>query len=86
MRQSLTTLASSQKQLEVAEQGLKLADDELAQARRRYEAGVTSSVEVNDAETRVETARDDRIAAQYGLTQARIDLAEAMGIIESFTF
>lgn len=86
VRQALATLASSQQQVQVAEQGLKLADDELAQARRRYEAGVTSNVEVYDAETRVESARDDRIAALSGLTQARIDLAQAMGTIETITF
>jgi outer membrane protein TolC len=86
VRQALATMASSQQQVQVAEQGLKLADDELAQARRRYEAGVTSSVEVNDAETRVESARDDRIAALFSLTQARIDLAQAMGTIETITF
>ena len=53
----------------------------LAQARRRYEAGVTSSLEVVDAQTRTERARDNRVMALYQYNQARIDLATAMGAI-----
>jgi outer membrane protein TolC len=58
---------------------LQLAENELAQARRRYEGGVANSLEVTDAQTRLERARDNQTAALYNYNTARIDLAAAMG-------
>jgi outer membrane protein TolC len=86
IRQALATLASAKSQVQVAEQAVALAEDELARARRRYEAGVTNSVEVVEAETRLENARDDRVAALFNSTDASIDLAEAMGTIRTISF
>ena len=54
---------------------------ELNQARRRYDAGVTTSLEVTDAQTRLERARDNRIAALFNHNLARIDLGQATGAI-----
>jgi outer membrane protein TolC len=51
------------------------------QAQRRYAGGVTTNVEVIDAQTRTERARDNRVMALYQYNQARIDLAAAMGAI-----
>jgi outer membrane protein len=60
---------------------LALAESELAQARRRYGAGVTNGLEVTDAQTRLARARDNHVAALYSYNQARIDLGQAMGIV-----
>jgi outer membrane protein len=79
IRTSLDSLHSAEEQLKVAEEGLTLSDSELTQARRRYSAGVASSLEVTDAQTRLERARDNRIAALFGYNVARIDLGRAMG-------
>ena len=79
IRTSLDSLHSAEAQLKVAEEGLTLSDSELTQARRRYSAGVASSLEVTDAQTRLERARDNRIAALFGYNVARIDLGRAMG-------
>ena len=54
-------------QVKVAQEGLELADNELAQARRRYEAGVANSLEVTDAQTRLERARDNQTAGAVQL-------------------
>jgi outer membrane protein TolC len=69
--------------LKVAKDGLELADNELTQARRRYDAGVANGLEVTDAQTRLARARDNQIAALYGYNLARIDLAQAMGNVRS---
>jgi len=82
LRLALDSLASATEQVKVAEEGLGLAENELTQARRRYEAGVTSSLEVTDAQTRLERARDNRTAALFNYNQARIDLAQATGTIQ----
>jgi outer membrane protein TolC len=81
VRLALDSLRSAQEQVQVAEEGLKLAENELAQARRRYEAGVTTSVEVTDAQTRLARARDNRIVALFNYNLAHISLGQAMGTI-----
>jgi outer membrane protein len=53
LRNALDSLDSAKGQIQVAQEGLALADNELAQARRRYEAGVTNGIEVTDAQTRI---------------------------------
>ncbi len=79
IRTSLDSLHNAEEQLKVAEEGLTLSDSELTQARRRYEAGFASNLEVTDAQTRLERARDNRIDALFGYNVARIDLGRAMG-------
>lgn len=81
VRMALDSLHSAQEQVKVAEAGLALAQSEFTQARRRYEAGVASSLEVTDAQTRLERARDNRIAALFNHNVARFDLGQATGTI-----
>lgn len=79
IRTSLDTLHSAEEQFKVAEEAQTLADSQLTQARRRYAAGVASNLEVTDAQTQLERARDSRINALFAYNVARIDLAKAMG-------
>jgi len=82
VRLALESLRSADGQVEVAKEGLQLAENELAQARRRYEGGVASSLEITDAQTRLQRARDNQIAAIYNHNLARIELAAATGKIQ----
>ena len=81
VRLALDALSSAQDQVKVAKDGLDLAESELEQARRRYQAGISDSLEVTDAQTRLERARDNQTAALYNYNVARIDLAQAMGVV-----
>ena len=83
VRLALDTLHSADAQVKTAEEGMQLSEQELAQAERRYKAGVSNSVELTDAQTRLSRARDNRIAALYNHNLARIDLGTAMGAIET---
>jgi outer membrane protein TolC len=83
VRLALDGMHSADAQVKTAEEGLTLAENELAQAERRYKAGVTNSIEVTDAQTRLARARDNRINALYNYNLARIDLGAAMGTIQS---
>jgi outer membrane protein TolC len=83
VRLALDALRSAEEQVQVAKEGLELANNELAQARRRYDAGVAIVLEVTDAQTRLARARDNQTAALYGYNLARIDLAQAMGRVRS---
>jgi outer membrane protein TolC len=84
VRLALDSLRSAQAQVETARDGLGLSQNELAQAQRRYQAGVTNSIEVTDAQTRLIRAEDNQIAALYAYEVARIDLATATGTIGEF--
>ncbi len=79
VRLALDALSSAEDEVKVAREGLDLAGNELTQARRRYDAGVANSLEVTDAQTRLERARDNQTAALYNYNVARIDLAQSMG-------
>jgi outer membrane protein TolC len=83
VRLALDALESAEEQVKVAKEGLELAENELTQARRRVDAGVAISVEVTDAQTRLERARDNQTTALYNYNVARIDLAQSMGKVRS---
>ena len=83
VRTALDGLKSASEQVKTAEEGLRLSENELAQAERRYRAGVTNSIEVTDAQTRLARARDNRISALYNYNLARIDLGTATGTIQT---
>ena len=84
VRLALDSIRSAASQVDTAREGLSLAENELAQARRRYEGGVANSVEVTDAQTRLDRARDNQIAALYNYNLARLDLATATGSISEY--
>lgn len=81
VRLALDELSSAEDQVKVAKDGMDLSQNELEQARRRYQAGVSDSLEVTDAQTRLERARDNQTAALYNYNVARIDLAQALGSV-----
>lgn len=81
VRLALDGLSSAEEEVTVAREGLELAENELTQARRRYDAGVAINLEVTDAQTRLERARENQTAALYNHNLARIDLAQAMGMV-----
>ena len=83
VRLALQSLRSADAEVKAADEGLKLSENELAQAQRRYKAGVSNSVEVTDAQTRLQRARDNRINALYNHNVARIDLGTATGTIRN---
>ena len=83
VRLAADALHSAETQITVAKEGLALSEQELAQARRRFENGVTNSIEVTDAQTRLQRARDNQVTALFAHNLARIDWFAAMGKIEN---
>ena len=84
VRNALLTLESSVQQVGVAEKGLELALKELTFARDRFTAGLTTNIEVTNAQTSVARARDNQIEALFRFNASRINLARAKGEIEQF--
>lgn len=76
-------LTAARAAVDVANLGFTLAQDEIAQAQRRFAAGVTTNVEVITAQDALARASDSQIDALYRFNISRADLARATGEIES---
>jgi len=79
VRQARRRMELGQHQIRVAAKGLELAQEELARSRRRFENGVTNSLEVIESQTRLKRAQDNRLEAMYQYNVARIDFVDAQG-------
>jgi outer membrane protein TolC len=71
---------SAQAQQTIAAERLRLAEDELSQARQRFKAGVAGNIEVITAQSSLVQARDADIDARYSAAAARVALAGAVGV------
>jgi len=79
VRSAHAALKAAAAQAVESQMALKLSGDELAEAQRRFEAGVIGNSEVVEAQTRSAQAQDDLIGVLFNWNQARVDLAEATG-------
>ena len=80
---ALDQLTAARSSVEVANLGYKLAQEEVAQAQRRFQAGVTTNVEVITAQDALARASDNQIAALFQFNLSRASLARATGEIEA---
>lgn len=83
VKSALDELEAARNSVEVANLGLKLANQEVAQAERRFQAGVTTNIEVITSQDELARASDNQIEALYRFNQSRANLARAMGEIEN---
>jgi outer membrane protein TolC len=82
VKTSQAQLEAAQHEVDVANLGVKLAQEEVSQARDRFQAGVANNIEVVSAQDALARANDNQIAALYGYNQSRADLSHAIGQIE----
>ncbi len=82
VKTALAELDSARHEVEVANLGVKLAHEEVTQARDRFQAGVANNIEVISAQDALARANDNQIAALYRYNQSRADLAHAIGQME----
>jgi outer membrane protein len=82
VKTAVEQLSAARNEVEVANLGVKLAKDEVGQARERFQAGVANNIEVTTAQDALSRANDNQIAALYRYNQARADLAHATGQIQ----
>jgi outer membrane protein TolC len=82
VRDALLALESAAAEVGVAQQGLRLAERELQLARERFEAGVSSNIEVVTAQSTLARARENLILAITRHTDAKMALARAAGATE----
>ncbi len=83
VKTAIARLEAARGEVDVANQGVSLAEQVMEQSRDRFQAGVTNNIEVVSAQDELERAHDNRIAALYRYNQARADLAHATGRMEA---
>jgi outer membrane protein TolC len=82
VKTAVARLQSARHEVEVANLGVKLSQEEVTQARDRFQAGVANNIEVISAQDALARANDNQIGALYGYNQSRADLAHAIGQTE----
>jgi outer membrane protein TolC len=83
VRAAVLDLGSAREQVDAAQQRLRLAEQELSQARDRFRAGVAGNADVITASLALNGARNLVIDAQTAYQSARVALARAEGSVTS---
>jgi outer membrane protein len=81
VRTAFSNLASTREQVHAATEALRLAETELEQARVRFEAQVTTQIDVITAQTNLSNARTNRVNALFALKSAEIEYKRATGVM-----
>jgi outer membrane protein TolC len=82
IRSAFLDLQATSQQLEVATKARDLAAQQLTQARDRFAAGVTSNIEVVQAQEAVAVANEQYISAFYGYDLAKGAVIRGIGTAE----
>ncbi len=82
VRLAVLDLTAASQQVRVAQSNRGLAADTMEQARDRFRAGVSDTVELVQAQESVATAEQDYITALYAFNLAQVSLARAVGQTE----
>jgi outer membrane protein TolC len=82
IRNAFLDMQATEEQLRTATQSRDLADQQLTQARDRFQAGVASNIEVVQAQEAVAVVNEQFIDATYGFLMAKAMLAGSLGIAE----
>jgi outer membrane protein TolC len=82
VRSALLDVQAADERVRVAKSAADLAGQQLTQAQDRFAAGVTSNLEVVQAQETVATATDNYLSALYAHNLAKISLARAIGLAE----
>lgn len=86
VRSTFFELQASSEQLRVATRSRDLARQQLTQARDRFAAGVTSNIEVIQAQEAVAASSEQYISAFYAYNSAKAGLARDLGEAETLAF
>jgi outer membrane protein TolC len=79
VRVAVDTVASAREQLRSAEEGLKLAEETLELSRLRFEAQVTTQIDVVTAQAQLSAARSRQVDALFALRSAELEYLRATG-------
>jgi outer membrane protein TolC len=80
VRVAVDNMASAQAQLRAAEESLNLSQQELSLARLRFEAQVTTQLDVVNAQALLAEARSRQVNAVFALRAAEVEYRRATGV------
>jgi outer membrane protein TolC len=83
VKNAAAQVEAARNEVTVANAGVQLAQEEVTQARDRFQAGVANNLEVITAQDELARANDNQIGALYRYNQARASLAYAVGQMEA---
>jgi outer membrane protein TolC len=86
VRQALDNLATREEQMRAAQKNLDLAQRELSLAQDRFQNGVADNIEVTNAQTALENARQAAASSLAEFNLARLNLFSALGRAQDFFF
>ena len=84
VRDALLDIDSAQKQVEVAQSSVDLANEALSEAQQRYANGVSDNLAVSQAQQSVAQANDQYVASLYRHNVAKLSLARALGAAKNY--
>ncbi|HKP61810.1 MAG TPA: TolC family protein [Polyangiales bacterium] len=79
VEQARSTIENTQASLSAADEALRLAKSQLEQAQARYRQGISSIIELRDAQFGLTSASAQLVQAQLNLYRARAQLMAALG-------
>jgi outer membrane protein len=79
VEQAKSTIENTQASLSAADEALRLARSQLEQAQGRYREGISTIIELRDAQFAVTSASSQLVQAQLNLYRARAQLMAALG-------
>lgn len=79
IRISFLDVNAAAEQVQLADSSVKLAEEELAEARERFSAGVTDNLEVVQAQGSLVNAQNQYVSSLYVHNLAKLSLARALG-------
>ncbi len=85
IRGALLDVDAARRRVATARAARDLADEQLTEARDRFQAGVSGSLEVVQAQQALAASRESYIAGLYAYNLAKVTLARAMGVAEERT-
>ena len=83
VRTAALDLDTARERVEVARGARELAEQQLVQARDRFEAGVASNLEVTQAQEALAAASESWVASLFDQSLAKAQMARALGLAES---
>jgi outer membrane protein TolC len=82
VRSALLDVQAADQRVKVAKSAADLANQQVVQAQDRFTAGVTSNIEVVQAQEALATATENYLSALYAHNVAKISVARAIGLSE----
>jgi outer membrane protein TolC len=83
IRDAILDIQTAEKLVDAAKSNLDLANEALSEAQQRFKAGVADNLPVSQAQSQVEQANEQYIAALYQHNAAKLSLARAAGVAEA---